>query len=350
MQGTRNAARWIVAGCATRLGLDRRHAIRRRLAGRWGIVLRYHRVIPADEPPSYYRMGIDEALFERQMDWLAARHRLVSLDEFLWWTRSRQTPPADLIVLTFDDGYRDNRTHAAPILARRGLPAIFYVAASCFTERMPFWPETLAQMIRTSASESVTAPLDGRETSLPLATEPDRARSCLRLITGLRKLPTARIAEAIDLLASRLGSDPARAREATPPVMDAADVRALAAMGFLIGSHSVTHPFLPSEPAATQKAEIEDSRRLLEEATGAPVLDFCYPGGGYDATTVRLVREAGYRSATTTDPGIAGWQADAWRLPRLGVGQALATGPSGRFSPSMMQVEMSGLMDRLLRR
>ena len=148
MSGARKMPRWLAANVLSTIGSPTRFAARRRREGRYGIILRYHRVIPLDEPPSYYRMGISEALFESQMKWLASHRRVVPLEELLQCLDSGVTPPEDLVVLTFDDGYRDNRTHAAPILRLYGLPATFYVTSSCLTARMPFWPEVIAQMIR----------------------------------------------------------------------------------------------------------------------------------------------------------------------------------------------------------
>jgi peptidoglycan/xylan/chitin deacetylase (PgdA/CDA1 family) len=345
----RQATRWITAGAAGTLGLVSSHSRQRRLGGRWGIILRSHRVIPADEPVAPYRMGIGVDLFASQMGWLAEHGRIVALEEFLCWKDSGKTPPQDLYVLTFDDGYRDNLTHAAPILERHGMQATFYIAAACLTERMPFWPEVLSQVVRLTSARSRALDVDGVATVLELGTPEHRVETCLAAIDRLRKMPAERIAAEVARISEVLQVDPDRARDATPPVMSAADLRALVAKGHTIGSHTVSHPYLAAEPAAQQREEIEESRRMLEEAVRAPVLDFCYPGGGYTATTRDIVAAAGYRSATTSDLGIAGPQDDPFRLPRLGIGEALSRGPSGSFSPVLMRAETSGFFADLYR-
>jgi peptidoglycan/xylan/chitin deacetylase (PgdA/CDA1 family) len=355
MQQARNATRWLIGGAAAGLGLPAWHAARRRLGGRWGIILAYHRVIPPEETGSPYRMGMGSDLFEAQVRWLAARYSVVSMEEFLRWHAAGRTPTEDLIVLTFDDGYRDNLTHAAPLLKMLGLHAIFYVTSSGLTERMPFWPETLAQMIVMTKAQSFAAEIDPLRTGAPpaerpLATPAQRRESCLRLIAELRTLPMIRIAAAMGKLAERLGVDPARASESAPRLLDADDVRSLSSDGFTIGSHSVSHPYLPAEEIEVQRREIEESKRVLEETIRSPVADFCYPGGGHDERSRSLVREAGYRSAVTWSPGVAGPADDPYALPRKGIGSALATGPSGRFSPAMMEAEISGFVSALVRR
>lgn len=350
MSTARGATRWMAASVLGTLGFPKRFAARRRDRGRFGIILRYHRVIPIDEPPSYYRMGIGEELFDAQMKWLASHRRVVPLGDLLEALDSKETPSDDLVALTFDDGYLDNRTHAAPILRLHGLPATFYVTSSCLTERMPFWPEVVAQMVRLT--DATTLFLGEEENALgwSLTTESGKQEAVGRMIGWLRKRSMDRIGSSIEKIGERLGVSVERATEATPPVMGEKDLRGLAEAGFSIGAHTVTHPYLTAESSERQREEIEESRRKLETVLGQPVLDFCYPGGGHDETTRRLVAAAGYRSATTSELGIVGPGDDRMRLKRIGVGEALATGPNGRFSAAMMHAEITGYFHDLYRK
>jgi peptidoglycan/xylan/chitin deacetylase (PgdA/CDA1 family) len=96
------------------------------LRGRAAILM-YHRVLPdaADvsgiEPGMYVRASS----FERHLDWIERRWQIRTLGELV------EAPPgADarpVVVLTFDDGWRDNLTVAWPILERRGLRATIFL-------------------------------------------------------------------------------------------------------------------------------------------------------------------------------------------------------------------------------
>lgn len=68
---------------------------------------------------------------------------------------------------------------------------------------------------------------------------------------------------------------------------------------FEIGSHTVTHPLLPTIPRSQAREEITDSKAILEDITGQEVVSFCYPGGAYTSVHPNLVKEAGYRFART---------------------------------------------------
>jgi peptidoglycan/xylan/chitin deacetylase (PgdA/CDA1 family) len=72
---------------------------------------------------------------------------------------------------------------------------------------------------------------------------------------------------------------------------------------FDIGSHSRTHPALPELPDAAAWEEIAGSKNELEERLGHPVIAFAYPAGLHSPRDRRLVGEAGYLAALTTEPG-----------------------------------------------
>ena len=89
----------------------------------------YHAVGGPGEHPSRY--VISRRRFARQMAWLKCRrYHVLSLEEFLRYRYEYRLPPARSVIITFDDGYADNRTLAYPILRRHGFPStIFLVSA-----------------------------------------------------------------------------------------------------------------------------------------------------------------------------------------------------------------------------
>ena len=97
-----------------------------------------------------------------------------------------------------------------------------------------------------------------------------------------------------------------------------AGVRELLRAGWELGSHTMTHPDLPTIGAEQLHEEVADSRQLLRRRFHVPVDAFCYPAGKYDDAVVAAVERAGYRTATTVDPGLAG-PGDRFRLPRVRV-------------------------------
>jgi peptidoglycan/xylan/chitin deacetylase (PgdA/CDA1 family) len=92
------------------------------------------------------------------------------------------------------------------------------------------------------------------------------------------------------------------------------DLRLMHASGVSIGSHTVTHAFLPNVDDASAAHEIEASKARLEEVLDGPVTLFSYPGGGYTHRVRERVERAGYLAAVTTNYGR---RQNAWGLHRV---------------------------------
>jgi peptidoglycan/xylan/chitin deacetylase (PgdA/CDA1 family) len=89
--------------------------------------------------------------------------------------------------------------------------------------------------------------------------------------------------------------------------------------GWEVDAHTLTHPDLTTLDASTLRHEVAGSRRWLQRVFGIPVSYFAYPAGRYDATVEAAVRRAGFRAATTTQPGVAAPHHDPYALPRVRV-------------------------------
>jgi peptidoglycan/xylan/chitin deacetylase (PgdA/CDA1 family) len=87
--------------------------------------------------------------------------------------------------------------------------------------------------------------------------------------------------------------------------------------GMEIASHSLTHPWLEQLDAPEATREISDSRASLKQTFGVAVDHFAYPFGTFTAAVIAAVKQGGYASAVTTEPGIARGGDDPHRLPRL---------------------------------
>jgi peptidoglycan/xylan/chitin deacetylase (PgdA/CDA1 family) len=70
-----------------------------------------------------------------------------------------------------------------------------------------------------------------------------------------------------------------------------------------IGSHTMSHAWLPDTDERSLKRELGDSKKILENRLGRPVDFLSYPLGGYDERVEKAARDAGYLCAITTDPG-----------------------------------------------
>jgi peptidoglycan/xylan/chitin deacetylase (PgdA/CDA1 family) len=102
------------------------------------------------------------------------------------------------------------------------------------------------------------------------------------------------------------------------PILSWPELRELSSRGFEMGSHTCTHPHLPTLDGRALSDELTRSRAEIEERLGGEVRTFCYPFGHHDERTRAAVRDCGYAGACTIEFGGCVPGHDRMRLPRLG--------------------------------
>jgi peptidoglycan/xylan/chitin deacetylase (PgdA/CDA1 family) len=275
---------------------------------RWLSVLSYHRVVPTP-PPDYpfdrEVIDCDPREFARHMELVARLCTPVGLDEVLeHLERGRRLPPNPVLV-TFDDGYRDNREHAQPILDRLGVPACFFVTTGNISQRKVFWWDRVAYLFHQSrvSTARLTYPIP-----LLLHVRGDGGRSRRTVLRLIKSQPGLDLERFLGHLARALrvdwdGEHERRAAEELLMTWD--DVLALAAAGMEIGSHTRTHRVLYTVPPGELAAELAGSRDDIAVAIGRPPRAISYPVGHSlrrMPALLRAVREAGYRAGFTCEP------------------------------------------------
>jgi peptidoglycan/xylan/chitin deacetylase (PgdA/CDA1 family) len=273
-------------------------------------ILIYHRVNDERDP---FFPAVPTSLFELQAAHLARAYDVLTVEELVERCRRRDVP-RNAAAITFDDGYRDNLTHAAPILARHRLPATIFLATGFIgTGEVP-WFEHVALAFKTTRFTSVELPWGGW---LALGTEVERLGALDRTMTELKAVPDDDRRRRVEGLLEALGVGDRRGLKDLMLGWD--DVQALAGLGFSVGAHTVTHPVLSRVTPERARAEILDSRRAIEAACGTAPGAFAYPNGrpaDYTPAVMRLVEDAGFRCAVTTQFGLNGCDTPPYELRR----------------------------------
>jgi peptidoglycan/xylan/chitin deacetylase (PgdA/CDA1 family) len=104
-----------------------------------------------------------------------------------------------------------------------------------------------------------------------------------------------------------------------PGYLSPAQLRELAAAGFEIGSHSLTHRMLTALDPGELDRELTGSRSRIEDAAGAPVAHFSCPHGRWSPAVAAAARRAGYATVSTSEVGLNGPATPGTRLRRIAV-------------------------------
>jgi peptidoglycan/xylan/chitin deacetylase (PgdA/CDA1 family) len=275
-------------------------------------ILTFHRVNDEQDP---FFPSLSTGVFSARMEHIARHYVVLPIEDLADRLRDGRAP-SNALALTFDDGYRDSLTHAAPILARYGLPAtIFLTTGYVGTSEMP-WYDLLALGLKTTRREAVSL-RTGEQ--LPLHSTGERLGALQATLRHLKTLPDeARrrvVGRMIDDLAPSAPAEEKRLR------LSWGEVDALRGLGFSIGAHTVNHPILSRVEADAAWREIHGSKETIERMLGARVRGFAYPNGGaddYSPETVRLVERAGFTCAVTTRRGLNTTRTPRFELRRGG--------------------------------
>ncbi len=224
-------------------------------------------------------------------------------------------------VVTFDDGYRDNKEYALPVLRAHQVPSTHFITTSFANGQGRLWWLELEEAIRRL--ERVSFVHDGRSFDLP-ARDPEEKRSAFE--TAYWRLRSGREHELLAVIATLAAEAGVSSAELTRGLcMGWGEIEEMARDPDVgIGAHTCTHPMLAKHDDDAARREIVESKAEIERRLNRPVRHFAYPVG--DRTSAgprdfRLAREAGYASAVTTRPGhvFAGHRDHMHALPRVSV-------------------------------
>ena len=274
--------RWVKAAAGTALaGWSRRR-------GDGLLVLTFHRVRPDEGDAGRPMRNLETRPedFRGLLEWLGRRGEAMRLEDWIAGGRGK-----DAFAVTFDDGWKDNLTWAAPVLRELGIPATVFLATGAVDGRRPFWWQGAGM----SDGEIERAKVgDGRAL----------AEAESRVVAG------------------GAGSEEFLTWEEVRELGRTADVR--------FGLHGHRHALMDRMTAEAAAADARECARLVEREVPAEMRSgvFCWPNGNPRADLGAGLEGLGMRAGVSTRWGIARRSMlegeGRWALPRNNVDGALA--------------------------
>lgn len=217
------------------------------------------------------------------------------------------------VVITFDDGFRNN-VMAAELLAAARLPFTIFVATSNVSEGRTIWPTLLRLVLARGSARTYV--IGGER--YDLATDPTAFG---RIRTAFKKAPTPKRYQLWDELVAHLGDgelDDLISQFPSIAMMTWSDVKALSANGANFGSHGYAHELHhAAQPPALREKELARSKLDIEQALGRPCWAFAFPNGTTCADSALEARAAGYSQAFTMVSRAVGRDEEPMLLPRI---------------------------------
>jgi peptidoglycan/xylan/chitin deacetylase (PgdA/CDA1 family) len=205
---------------------------------------------------------------------------------------------------TFDDGYRDNRDFALPVMREFDAPFTIYVASDFAEGTGRLWWIAVETAIAKAPAIDVT--IGGVPNHLDTATPAAKQAAFERLHDWLRSLAEHDLRREVTELCARCEVD--ETAICGELCMSWDELKLLAEDPLItIGAHSISHCNLARQSEAAASHELTESRARIEDALQRAVVHLAYPYGNRGAAGQRefaLARAAGYKTAVTTRPGM----------------------------------------------
>ena len=309
----------------------------RKIRQQKAVILMYHQVCDRKDDP--WELAVHPNHFQAQLEYLKKNFDVVPMSALADGITRRRMKKS--IAITFDDGFKDNYTNAAPLLDWLEIPATFYVATTAVQNRSLYWWDALQQLIfRTEVlprhfemmineacvhftfrsdhvlNKRLTNQICAWNYSLPVPNE--RVAFYMLLWYNIKPLSWSQQNTILNDIREWTGQKDMSFRECE--TMSIREMQELSQHPlFSIGAHSVHHAMLSQQNPEDQAFEVKESKRQLETWLGKPIKGFAYPYGNYNAVTQQILRDSGFSYAVSTEAKPATEDDDPYALPRIQV-------------------------------
>lgn len=255
-------------------------------------------------------------LFSSIIKYLVKNYNVVPLEHYLDDPQSFEAKKKMATVL-FDDGYKDNIEFAAPVLKKYKCPASFYVVTDCIDKNIPTWTYLTDHALKLTRKRKLEFDYDFvsskfKSVILKLNNKPNP------LINEIKPwMKSLRDYHRLEITRSILEQTDDVERPCNM-MMNWDDIRQLNNEGFIIGSHSHSHPLLGSLQYESEISyELKESAHRIEDQTGKIPQTISYPIGSFDERVIRLSKKEGYKYGLAVEQKYFNYPSDPMTIPRV---------------------------------
>jgi len=281
-----------------------------------------HGVIPRQthKVRNYTGKHMTADLFAKVMRRLAGEGIPLSMNQVLEYSESGCLPPPRSFAVTFDDGFENNLSVAAPIMADHGIPGMIYATTSFVEQNGMSWIDRIeyavedcsARTLRVAWTDQVF-PLDGAESRVEFL------KAVRRYVKNAPHCDSSCFA---DELCAELGK-PGRLSSDDPLDLKLGwdQIRATHGNGLILfGGHTHTHPILSFLSPERLAFELDTSLGLMRDKGGVGATHYSYPEGlahCFNGTVIDELKTRNVRCCPTAIDGVNRAGTDPFHLLRI---------------------------------
>lgn len=292
------------------------------------VIWAIHGVMDDQDNPAWrpLRPQLSRTKLEEYMRVFSRRgYRFISLEDAKEMLRGRKHIQPYSMVLTFDDGYRNNLTHALPILRRYNAPATFYLPTGFLDNPKPFWWDRLDYALQQANVHGREVKVGSFAMILDSSSRPALQESYKRLrrMAKEQQMSDHDFMQDIDQLAVQLEQESGRVLsdiqedDDYSAIMTWDQISQCTNNDVTFGSHTVDHVRLGLVDVEIARDQLVRSKQHIEDRTGKRCMSICCPNGSHSDETTAIARECGYVCQFTGEEGLNCVGDDLMTLKRI---------------------------------
>jgi len=256
---------------------------------------------------------------------LSKYYHFVSLQEAVDMLTGSIPFQPNRVVVTFDDGYRNNIKYAMPILRKYNVPATINISASHVECREPLWFDRLDYALQQVKSNIIDVKVGSEMIRIHCNNRDTLRRSYkhLRDVAKAVKRHDDEMLSEMESIASKIEEESGKSlmdifeNDDWSAILTWREVESAAKEGVCFASHAWHHTRLGLLGADEVRSQLMRSREVIQAHTGKPCNHLCYPIGSFNQKVIQIARECGYTSATTIIEGSNRQGIDPMQLRRI---------------------------------
>ncbi len=269
---------------------------------------------------NYNRKHLDAEYFRGFLKELMTIGHPLSMDDVIHHHQEKRPYPANAFAITFDDGFWNNLSVAAPILTELGIPGTFYITSGFVEHNGMSWVDRIEECIESNFPSAIKLPW--RPTADRLANNQDGIKVLEEIRRKVKSDPSVDVEGLITDIAKQCGRK--------PPLTSASpldrklswdEVRMLADNpNFIVAGHSHRHGILAFLDQKELEWEIDTSLNLMRDRAGLKTCHYSYPEGlahCFDDRVISVLKDRGIVCSPTAMPGINTPGDDLFHLRRI---------------------------------
>lgn len=260
------------------------------------------------------KMNIES--FEKQMHYIRNWYNIITIDELIDHIKNGKDFNGPSIVITIDDGYRDNYDLAFKILDKYNLPAVIFLTTGLIGSPNAPWIESIAYALQYTEKKSVILPDLFGNSSIDISTKKKKRDLWEILFEKLHYLEHEQKNVLVADILNRIGVNQSDCRA----MLSWDEIRIMSKKRVSFGAHTVTHPNLNKMQIQNAMNEIEESKKCIENKLNRTVSTFAIPNGkteDFNETLSKFCIKIGFEGILTTDFGYVTSKSDPYNLPRV---------------------------------